>query len=76
MLSTYLACLLIKIEIFTKKIIIFIDYIAQKNLINHFIIDNFHEFENVKIHIVDEFQEKKFSMMIFNIVDNDRFNFL
>ena len=54
-LSAHFARLLIKIEIFAKKIIIFIDYIAQKSLINRFIIDNFDEFENVKIHIVDEF---------------------
>ena len=74
-LSIHLARLLIKVEIFAKKIIIFIDYIAQKSLINRFIINNFHEFENVKIHIIDEFQKKKFLMMIFNIVDNDRFNF-
>ena len=29
----------------------------------------------MKIYTVDEFQEKKFSMMIFNIVNNDRFDF-
>ena len=75
-LSIHLARLLIKIEIFIKKIIIFIDYIAQKNLINRFIIDNFYKFKNVKIHIVDKFQEKEFSMMILNIVDNNCFDFL
>ena len=75
MLSIHFARLLIKVEIFAKKIIIFIDYIAQKNLINRFVIDNFHEFENVKIHIVDEFQEKEFLMMIFNIINNNRFDF-
>ena len=74
-LSIHLVRLLIKIEIFAKKIIIFIDYIAQKSLINCFIIDNFDELEDVKTHIVDEFQEEEFSMMIFNIVDNDRLNF-
>ena len=76
MLSTHLARLLIKIKIFAKKIIIFIDYIAQKNLINRFIINNFDELENVKIHIVNKFQEEKFLMMIFNIVGNDRLDFL
>ena len=76
MLSVHFARLLIKIEIFTKKIIIFINYIAQKSLINRFIINNFHEFKNVKTHIVDEFQEEKFLMIIFNIVDNDCLDFL
>ena len=76
MLSIHLARLLIKIKIFIKKIIIFINYTAQKSLINHFIITNFHEFKNVKIHIVDKFQKKEFSIMIFNIFDNNHFNFL
>ena len=75
MLSIHFARLLIKIEIFVKKIIIFIDYTAQKNLINRFIINNFDELKNMKTHIVDEFQKEKFLMMIFNIVDNDRFDF-
>ena len=75
MLLIHLARLLIKIEVFAKKIIIFIDYTAQKNLINRFIIDNFHKFEDVKIYIVDKFQKKEFLMMIFNIIDNDCFNF-
>ena len=69
-----LARLLIKIEIFAKKIIILIDYIAQKSLINRFVINNI-DFNDVKIYIVNEFQEKKFLMMILNIVNNDRFNF-
>ena len=75
-LSIHLARLLIKVEIFAKKIIILINYTAQKSLINRFIINNFHELENVKIHIVDEFQKEKSLIMIFNIVDNNRFNFL
>ena len=76
MLLIYFARLLIKIEIFAKKIIIFIDYITQKSLINRFMINNFYKLENVKTYIVNEFQKKKFLMMIFNIVDNDRLDFL
>ena len=74
-LLIYLARLLIRIEISAKKIIIFINYITQKNLINCFIIDNLNKFENVKIYIVDKFQKEKFLIIIFNIVDNDRFIF-
>ena len=74
-LLIYLARLLIRIEISAKKIIIFINYITQKNLINCFIIDNLNKFENVKIDIVDKFQKEKFLIIIFNIVDNNRFVF-
>ena len=60
---------------FAKKIIILIYYIAQKSLINRFVINNI-DFNNVKIYTVDEFQKEKFSIMILNIINNDRFNFL
>ena len=74
MLSIRLARLLIKIKVFAKRIIILIDYTAQKSLINRFVINNI-DFNNVKIYIIDEFQEEEFSMMIFNIINNDRFDF-
>ena len=51
------------------------NYIAQKSLINRFIINSIN-FHNVKIYTVDKFQGKKLSIMIFNIVDNDCFDFL
>ena len=57
-----------------KKNKILIDYIAQKSLINRFVINNV-DFNNMKIYTVDEFQEKEFLMIILNIIDNDCFDF-
>ena len=59
----------------SKNIFIIIDYIAYKNLINRYIMNEFN-LKNVRVVIIDDFQNEKNSIVIFNIIDNERIDFL
>ena len=74
-LSAHLARLLIKTEVPAKEIIILTDCTAQKSLANRFVTDHA-DLDGVEAHTVDGFQGGESSVVILNIVGNDRLGFL
>ena len=66
---------LIQNEVSSKNIVMLIDYTTQKNLINLILMKHL-ILNDVQAHIIDAFQKEEASIIIFNIVENDRLNFL
>ena len=66
---------LIQNEVSSKDIVMLTDYTTQKNLINRILMKHL-IFNDVQAHIIDAFQEEEASIIIFNIVESDRLNFL